>query len=416
MEKSFTQLLVLYEAGQLSGSDLDLFFVLLEKKENQVLLANAIDEKVISKAIFPTENFELTEQAVQSLKAALHRTGEFEAPTSSPHKVHFMRRWMWAAASVVVLILSGGYIWQQQHKKPTPVIAAVKKPPVIEPGKTGAILTLSNGAQVVLDSLGNGVIATQNGTQVVLKNGQLINELKKGQKDVGDIVYNTLQTPKGRQFKVVLPDGTQVWLNAASSLKYPTAFTGNERIVEINGEAYFEVAKNAKMPFKVKVNNKAEIEVLGTHFNVNGYSEEAFINTTLLEGSVKVSSPKNETGKNNIVTIKPGQQARFIADYSRVAAAEKIKPQLSIINNVDIDKVMAWKNGAFNFEDASLEEVMKQLERWYNIKVVYEKGVPDIYFWGKMSRNINLTDLLTALQMTKVHFRVEEERTLIVMP
>jgi ferric-dicitrate binding protein FerR (iron transport regulator) len=195
-----------------------------------------------------------------------------------------------------------------------------------------------------------------------------------------------------------------VWLNAASSIRYPTVFAENERKVEVFGEACFEVAKDASKPFLVNVNNKAEIKVLGTLFNVNAYENEEAINTTLLNGSVKVAIPSSAYADG--VLLKPGQQARI--------GINKQEGEILIVNGEDLEKTMAWKNGLFNFEGAHLEEVMRQLERWYNIDVVYENGIPDIRFLGEMSRQIALADLLEILRRTEVDFRVEGRKLIVL--
>lgn len=331
-----------------------------------------------------------------------------------PRNVHFLRKWGWAAASVLLLCCIGTYL-QVRHSREEMLRKAycshLKQD--FGPGKDGAVLTLANGEKVVLDSLHNGVIATQNGTQVLLKNGQLTYDMTEGA--TGDIAYNTMSTPKGRQFHLQLPDGTQVWLNSASSIRYPTAFTGKERKVAVTGETYFEVAKNAKMPFKVEVNDREEIEVLGTQFNVNAFENEASLNTTLLEGSLRVRPGQPTQATMGGVLLQPGQQARITAGLLSSDRGAGPPQQIRVINDADIDKVMAWKNGLFNFNEATLEEVMKQLERWYDIEVVYEKGIPDIQFFGKMTKNISLSDLLTILEKSKVHFRIED-RKLIVLP
>lgn len=309
-----------------------------------------------------------------------------------PHRVRFLRRWVPAAAAAILLLAAGAYLWTANRKDALPTVEAT----VITPGKAGAILTLADGSQVVLDSLDNGVIANQNGARVVLRNGQLAYD--PAENGNGEIVFNTISTPKGRQFQVTLPDGTLVWLNAASSIRYPTVFSGEERKVEVTGEAYFEVAKNAKMPFRLNVNNKAEINVLGTHFNVNAYDNEKAIATTLLEGSVRVAANLDQP-----VILQPGQQAQIA------------KAGINVIENADIDKVIAWKNGLFHFEGATLAEIMRQLERWYDIEVVYEKGIPDIEFEGEMTRDVSLNGLLVMLGKTEMHFRLEG-RKLIVLP
>ncbi len=217
-------------------------------------------------------------------------------------------------------------------------------------------------------------------------------------------VYNNLSTPKGRQFQLILPDGSKVWLNAASSLRYPTVFVGNERRVDVNGEVYFEVAKNASMPFKVSIATPAGgpggsvIEVLGTQFNVNAYENETAVRTTLVEGSLKVVNlPAN--GNTASVVLTPGKQAVITTD-SRLKVAD-----------ADVDKAVAWKRGIFNFEDASLEEVMRQIERWYDIQVVYEKNVPDIKFGGKMSNDVSLQGLLKSLAGVGCSLQIRRPQT-----
>lgn len=335
---------------------------------------------------------------------------EFRTPEKAPvRRMNAVWKWGWVAAAL--LLFAGGTYFLAIHKNtPTPSVAALNVPNII-PGKEGAVLTLADGRKVVLDSLGNGVIAMQNGAKVILKNGELQYALSG--ETSGDAVYNTMSTPKGRQFQITLPDGTKVWLNSASSLRFPTAFSGTDRRVEISGEAYFEVAHNAKQPFFVKINNRAELQVLGTWFNVNAYEDEKAINTTLLQGSVKVSvaGTADQQGRSDIqgTILKPGQQAQ-------IKVGTKIQQGIVVIPNADIDKVMAWKNGAFNFNGADLGTVMRQLERWYDIDVVYEKGIPDIRFFGKMSRDVSLADLLKLLEASEVHFRIEEGRKLVVIP
>lgn len=315
-----------------------------------------------------------------------------EQKLKSVHRVHFLRRNWWAAA--VLLLIAGGAYFLLQPGKPDSVLA-VKQQQEIQPGKEGAILTLADGRKLLLDSMGNGIVTSQNGTQVVLKDGQLSYEAGLN----GKPVINTMTTPRGRQFRLNLPDGTTVWLNAASSLTYPTAFTGNERAVEITGEAYFEVAKNEKMPFRVHINKATTVEVLGTHFNVSGYADENSINTTLLEGSVRLKTA------DQTLILKPGQAGH----------AGATGQFLHLAGSVDTSAVMAWKNGLFNFEGMKFDAVMRQLARWYDIDVEYEKGVPNIEFGGKMDRALTLSNVLSGLQASKVHFRMEGRR-LIVQP
>lgn len=321
-------------------------------------------------------------------------------------KRFFKMAWTRYAAAIVLLFISGAYFLLRQptKQKPIEISSNHKIPGDVEAGKGGAVLTLEDGSQIILDSLNNGVVTNQNGVELVIKDGELSYNPKT--KHAGKISYNTMSTPRGRQFQVMLPDGTKVWLNAASSLRYPTVFQGTTRNVEINGEAYFEVAKNPQMPFIVKINSETEIKVLGTHFNVNSYDDEASINTTLLEGAVEIKSGKNKS------FLKPGQQAQLTLQTAR-KSVKNIR-NINVVNNIDLDKVMSWKNGIFDFQEADLGEVMRQLARWYDLDVVYENGIPEMKFYGKMDRNVSLSRLLIFLQESDLHFRLEDGRKLIV--
>jgi ferric-dicitrate binding protein FerR (iron transport regulator) len=206
-----------------------------------------------------------------------------------------------------------------------------------------------------------------------------------------------MSTPRGGQYALKLPDGTQVWLNSASSITYPTAFTGNERTVSITGEAYFEVMNDKSKPFHVMVNDM-DVLVLGTHFNINSYQEERAVRTTLLEGSVKISQ-----GASTGVILTPGQQAKVE------------QQQIKVINGADLEQVMAWKNGLFNFNKLSLEEIIRQLSRWYDVDVVYQGTIAPKKFGGEIERDLNLLEVLDVLKEAGVHFSIEGKR-LIVMP
>jgi transmembrane sensor len=346
-------------------------------------------------------NEEITSEVREALEARLPAIlGGTREPAIIPRIPLYKKRWIAWAAAVIILFGTSLFVLLSKKSIEPPVVINSPGGPAstdIAPGKEGAILTLEDGTRLVLDSLGNGQVAMQNGTKVVLHNGQLVYNTEGAASK--EIAYNTISTPRGRQFQLVLPDQTKVWLNAASSLRYPTIFTGKEREVEITGEAYFEVAKNAAMPFRVKLGNNAGIEVLGTHFNVNSYQDEASMNTTLLEGSVKIYHGTDQQ------VIKPGEQAQVFQTNSPI----------KVVSDVNVDKQVAWKNGVFDFEDATLEEVMRQLERWYDIDVVYEKGVPPLEFVGKMGRDLSLSNVLKGLEFSKVHCRLEG-RKLVVLP
>jgi transmembrane sensor len=306
------------------------------------------------------------------------------------------RIWWAAAAAVVLFACAGAYLVQQPARKQ---IAAAPRAQrfqnEVQPGGNKALLTLADGTVIELDSAGTGVLATQGNVQVKkLSNGQLIyqevdgNSLQPGS--------NTMSTPRGGSYRITLPDGTKVWLNASSSITYPTVFTGGERLVSINGEAYFEVAQNAQQPFKVAARGM-EVQILGTAFNINAYDDEPSVRTTLLEGSVKVVA-----GTQSTPPIQPGQQAKLT------------KTGLTVINDVNTDETIAWKNGYFQFTDADMATVMRQLEKWYDVEVVYEGQIPKRSFGGGMQRTLPLTKVLDILEENDVQFRIHG-RTIIVM-
>lgn len=309
------------------------------------------------------------------------------------HRVHFLHKWWWAAASVLLLLVTSAYIWITLNKKDQPIVNSNNQlKENIAPGFNGAVLTLSDGRQVVLDSTTNGVIADQNGTQVILSNKQLIYNSRKA----NEVSYNTISTSRGRQYQLLLPDGSKVWLNAESSITYPTAFIGKEREVKITGELYMEIAQNSKQPFTVNT-GKTTVQVLGTSFNINAYSDEEAQKTTLVEGSVKIVT----SGQQKI--LRPGQEATITDDKIKIATAS-------------IDKTIAWKNGMFNFEDFSIEQAMRQLARWYNIEVSYESGIPDIEFGGTIRRDLPLNGLLDFLSESGLRFRWIGNRKLMILP
>lgn len=320
--------------------------------------------------------------------------------SSAPaRRMHFLWRWQWAAAVVVVALAAGTYFLVPSKQQAPAGFAHNAAISDIAPGRNGAILKLADGSQVALDSLQNGTVATQNGASIVLSNGQLV--YNPGAATNNEVAYNIISTPNGRQFRVTLPDGTQAWLNAASSIRYPVVFTGKHRNVEVTGEVYFEVAQNAAMPFQVAAGSHARIDVLGTRFNVNAYDNEESLNTTLLEGAVRVMPLKALPETGNGIVLRPGQQLQ-LSDKAR------------IIEQADIDKIMAWKNGFFDFDGMDLRYAMKQVARWYDVEIVYRGNIPDIKFYGKINRNISLAGLIRGLSGTGVHLNIEEGKRLVV--
>jgi len=302
------------------------------------------------------------------------------------------------AASVIGLLLLSTFLLYNRNTSKETANAEVDKRRFkndVLPGGDKATLTLADGSTVVLDDAKNGTLAQQGSSKVIKVDGKLMYD--PANNNSKEIVYNTISTPNGGQYQLELPDGSLVWLNATSSIHFPTSFVGKERRVEVTGEAYFEVAKNRDMPFIVTVNG-SEVQVLGTHFNVNAYSDEDNVKTTLLEGSVKFVSG------TNINMLRPGQQ-------SQLASNGLIK----VVSNVDVDEVVAWKNGMFDFDNAGIETVMRQLSRWYDVEIEY-KGKTDDQFIAEMRRNIKLSDALKALELTgKVKFEIQGKK-IIVLP
>ncbi|NML22313.1 DUF4974 domain-containing protein [Pseudoflavitalea sp. G-6-1-2] len=313
----------------------------------------------------------------------------------------FKRAWFRYAAAAVVLATGIVLFWPSSKSDKTQIVQESK--PVkrdVPPGKNGAILTLADGTQLVLDSMNNGQVVIQNGTHVVLNDGEL--NYYTADRNDGQMVYNTMTTPRGRQYNVTLPDGTKVFLNAESTIRFPTAFAGNERRVEVTGEAYFDVAKNAEKPFKVSINNEMEVVVMGTRFNVNAYADEPMISATLIDGSVRVvhTSPRGVA-----YILNPGQQASL-----KTADAQSSLQ----VKEVDLSEVTAWKDGAFVFNDADLRAVMRQLARWYNVEVVYEGNVPHGEYRGKIGRSLSLVDVMEGISEKKLNYRIEGNKITIL--
>ncbi len=338
---------------------------------------------------------EIWDRIMYSLSLQNHPS--FVAPKSSG-TLFGMKMKYWTAAASVIILLGTGYFYFT--KKNSPSLVNVVSEKVIEndllPGGNKAILTLGDGQQIILDSSENGNLASQGNISVIkLDDGRII--YKDALDKPADIVYNTISTPRGGQYQVELADGSKAWLNAASSLRFPTRFTGAERKVEVTGEVYFEIAKKAGVPFEVILANGCKLQVLGTHFNVMDYEDEKTIETTLLEGSVMF------VYKENNIIIQPGQQVVLDENTSG----------LSLNRQVDLEAVMAWKNGKFYFKSADIESVMKQLSRWYDVDIEY-KGRVDKKFEGSVSRDISASNIFKILEATGgVNFKIDGKKILV---
>ncbi len=324
--------------------------------------------------------------------------------SSKPSQGHLLNRKIWwaAAASVTIMLGASAYFLFLKKTTPSPQVVKADTLPddVQAPQSNKAMVTLANGQKVHLDSINNGALALQGNVKLMkLASGEIVYQ-SLGEIS-GQLQYNTLENPKGSKvINMVLIDGTKVWLNAGSSLVYPVVFTGDKRKVAITGEAYFEVAKNPAKPFLVDVETQtgggAEIEVLGTHFDVNAYSEEPNIKATLLEGSVKIKR------QNAVQMLSPGQQA--------VLTTGGIKLE----KNVDVSQVMAWKEGFFLFNNIDIHALMRQVARWYDVDVNLEGDISAEGYTGKISNDVPLSKLLEALQLNGLHASMEGRKINII--
>ena len=397
-EKTIIELLDRYMAGTATQEEIKTLMQWLDKPGNE-----GEAEQLLQAG---WEKFRSTEQpfdAVASERILQSIQGEV-SPKRQPARIFRLLTVAHAAAAVIILSIGGIYLAARAPKPPA--TAKVEKPIIksrdIPPGTDGAILTLADGRRIVLDSAANGELTRQGNTSVIKQGGRLA--YKGGGSDGGDVnYYNTLTVPRGKQYQLILPDGSRVWLNAASSIRYPASFTGNTRQVEIAGEAYFEVAKDVAHPFRVNA-GETRVDVLGTHFNITAYEEDEDVKTTLLEGSVKVS---RAGGAGNL--LRPGQQARLTKNASGPASA------IVLVDHAPVGEAVAWKDGIFFFNRSSLQTVMRQIARWYDVQVVYEGDIQPMEFGGKISRNSNLSEVLKILELSKVRFRIENKR-ITVMP
>lgn len=363
---------------------------LLAEPQHQGAVQNLIDSLIKNTG----SEMHMTNDATTSiLHNILHKEKETVIPIKE--KQISFPYWMRVAAAVFFFVAGTAY-WLVNKKDNVRSAVCLKKKnhsPIL-PGGNKALLTTSDGSTIILDSMQNGTLTQQGNTKINKQGGLLIYNVSTS-KPGASVVYNTLSTPRGGQYQVVLSDGSKVWLNAASSLHFPSAFTGGQRIVELTGEAYFEVAKNRLKPFLVKVGDM-EVKVLGTHFNINAYSDENAIKTSLLEGSVKITKG-NVTG-----LLKPGEQALL----------NNKEPKIKI-TLADMDEVMAWKNGLFQFEGADITTIMREIGRWYNVDIVYADKVPARRFEGKIRRDAELSDVLRILELSNVKFSVVGRKIIV---
>ncbi len=327
----------------------------------------------------------------------------FETQKAEEPKIikFYQRRLVQIAAAILIFLTAGLLVFNYRKAKTTNEVTKNNKPPIILPGGDKATLTMSGGKTILLDSAADGLLATTGAGDVVkTQNGRIVYKAGASGSAAGTVAaveWNTLTTPRGGQYQLVLPDGTKVWLDAASSLSYPVAFTGNSRHVKLTGQGYFEVAKNKEKPFFVDVNH-AEVRVLGTHFNISAYNEDPENTTTLLEGAVQIT----QNGKTAL--LKPGQQAVIAGGSDNI-----------VVSEAKIDDAMAWKNGYFIFNDDDIKGIMRKVSRWYDVDVDYQVDLADKHFGGTFYRSKGINELLNHLErIGKLHFKISGRRVTVM--
>ncbi len=397
---AISQLFQRYLDGQCTPGEVKLLLQYFDHAENDAILRKLIRQQVEKDPGSDLSSSHLPEHLLDSTYQRIKQE-IFSGASTTPVIPLWKRTWLRATvAAAMIIMLATTALFLLYNKRETG-LAANKQHMLqgndIAPGRDNAVLTLADGTRIVLDSAANGTLTNEGGIKVLKLNGQIAYNNAKSKDARGEVLYNKIATSKGNQYQLILSDGSKVWLNAASSIRFPASFSGNERKVEVNGEAYFEVTKNPSMPFKV-VANGMEVEVLGTHFNVNAYDDEPEMNTTLVEGRVKVNKA------NAMKILEPGQQARLSAGNTNIA-----------VDNVDVAQVVAWKDGFFWFDNTDIHTLMRQVSRWYDVAVSFEGKVTEDGFSGKISRNVPLSKLLAILELYGVHFKMEG-RKIIVMP
>jgi ferric-dicitrate binding protein FerR (iron transport regulator) len=385
MEKrKFLLLLKKYRTGQASEQEesyLSAYYNLFEAKPD------------ITEMLSPEEKDFLKDQIKAGLKKKieLHQ----QKPVAKTYKLYYRL----TAAAIVLIAFSAGLFSYTQKRNSNLFSLFRHSQNDVAPGGNKAILTLANGNRIILTNAKNGLLAQQGGTQInKTASGQIIYNAAQAVR-AADTAYNTITTPRGGQYMVVLPDSSKVYLDANSSLRFPAAFSGKLRTVMLTGEAYFEVAHNKNMPFHVLTKGQA-VEVLGTHFNINAYDDENTIKTTLLEGSVRVSIG------GTLALLIPGEQ-------SQIAGPVTPGKSINVIQNANTEEAVAWKNGFFQFENADIQTIMRQFARWYNVDVVFDGKVNERLFSGEIHRNLTLLQALELLNYANVHFNIDGKKIIV---
>jgi len=395
-DEYFGQLLEKWLRNEISPREaLDLMNHLEKEQVSRPLLQKLrqeFEEGMHNPAPVPNE---ISDKVRQALMEKIE-SAESTLDVAAKGRYRKLLRWT-AAAAVVSGLVALSYFLFIDKKDTNTTLAAESQIPApandVEAGTSKAVLTLADGTKIELDDEGQKDVLNTGAVKAISRNGELVYESKT---DINEVEYNTLSSARGQSYSLVLADGSRLWLNAASSVRFPTAFTGNERSVEITGEVFFDVAHDNAKPFHVKV-GETEITVLGTQFNVNAYTDEKFLRTTLVEGSVLV------TASDKNLKLEPGQQARYSNN------------SLNLVRNVNVDEIIAWKEGNFHFENADLGSILRQFSRWYDIEVEYKGELSDRKFFGIISRKSSLANVLKMFDANDISFHIEGKK-LTVQP
>jgi hypothetical protein len=393
-------LLEQYFNDAISDADREELLSYLNNNPGEVL--SAVDEEMLNLKGTPEFDNTRAQKVLADIKADSRFKDDAIVPVPVIGKnsiVKLYAGWVKIAAAVLIFVSVGFYFVRRQKMGAVKNEVANTKARIV-PGGNKAILTLATGKSIVLDSAANGALANLGKSQVnKVGDGKLVYDVLPNATHAGvnAVLYNTLTIPPGGQYQVVLPDGTQVWLNSSSSLSYPTEFSGNSRTVKLTGEAYFEVAKNKDKPFYVEMNN-VQVKVLGTHFNISAYADDNDLTTTLLEGSVQISKNGSQA------LLKPGQQAVIGSNANAIT-----------VSKAHINEAMAWKNGYFMFNDDNIVDIMKKVSRWYDADIDYKGNFSNQRFGGTFTRSKSITDLLKNLeQISNVHFKITGRRITVM--
>jgi ferric-dicitrate binding protein FerR (iron transport regulator) len=388
-EERFQALLEQYITSMINKEDLKEFHLMLEDPRYRALLEKAMENEW-NLGLYEEVREQKTEQLIEHSVLTRIRAGKVISIRTSK-----LYRWRVAAAIILLGMLSGAFflIFGGAEKQLNPAAQQPALSNDITPGGNKAVLVLTDGREIELDSSQKGFVINQNGALVTKKEQGLVVYESTGTSE--KVYMNTLRTPLGGEYQIKLSDGTSVWLNAASSIRFPVTFYGGERKVEVTGEAYFDVAYNPGIPFRIAAKGM-QVEVLGTHFNINAYENESIVKTTLVEGKVKIASGEQAA------TLLPGQQARISTN------------DILTVVKVDTAEAIAWKKGAFQFHNADVRTVMRQIERWYNVEVVY-KGVESIgHFNGTIPRKTKVSQLIRILEVGGISCRIEGKKIVVL--